>query len=199
MALVAVSGHASFVAPGSAQHVPDLVGGEAAVFQVPPALRGGGEVAGWMRPELAAVGVPRERAPVVLRIRQCPGDLLGTGAALLELLGDALRAVTAGRAGTYVGLRVARVALQTRGRELIQYPRDIVRGMAPCSELTLKFGPGVLAACQRRESLRTQSCAVVAQASASSSLSASATRVCGSAVSRIRASISCAISGCSLR
>lgn len=202
MALVAVSDHASFVQPGPAQHVPDLIGCETAVLQVPPALGGGHEITGRMRAELAAIGVRGERPPVVLRIRKCLRDVFRAGPALLQLLRNALRPETAGRTRAHVGLCVARIALQPRGREVVEDPGDVGRGMAPRGELALKFRPGVLATRQRREGLRTQSCAgvaVIAQASASSSLSASAPSVCGSVVSRMRASISCAISGCSLR
>ena len=132
----------------------DLLGGEAPIFQIASTLDGDRQRLVGVITKFLAIGAYGQVKPIALGLAQRALDILRARATLLEFEGNALRPVTAFRACTQIGLRVARVALQMLLGKVIEDARDVSDRVAAGFQLTLQLDPGMLAARERRERLR---------------------------------------------
>ena len=179
-----------------------MIGLEAAILEEARLLRALGQGLRWTA-ELARAHPAGEGAEIdldgVQRARQCRAVYT----AFAQLGHDPPRPETAPGPRPRVAGREAAVILEAATGEIVQRGLDDGAIEAARAELAFELAAAVLAARQRRyRQLLGFADACVAQASASSAAASSSSATCVGATSvwpRMAASISCAVSGCSLK
>lgn len=138
------------------QHSFDLLGSEASIFQVAAAFDGDRQYRIGSSAKLLAISAYGEIAPIALDVIQCSLDHFRARAALLEFRRNASWPVTAFRARSRIGFRVARIALQVREAKFIEDLCNVRGRMAAGFQLARQLDFGMLAARERRQRLRPQ-------------------------------------------